>query len=136
MNQELVDKLIADYPEQFIKVKRIDCGDGWYNLISRLCKVIQYRIYQLEAESYMKENAEIMVFKWLQIKEKFAGLRAYCEDSDDYIRGAINMAESMSYSLCEFCGEHGDYSKRGNYVSTVCEKHRVEYNYEIVKKKT
>lgn len=42
--------------------------------------------------------------KILQVKEKFAGLRIYTSNSDDYINGAIHLAEAMSYSICEICG--------------------------------
>jgi hypothetical protein len=52
-------------------------------------------------------NEPLEFFYWSQIKEKFGGLRAYCYGADEFIRGAIEMAESMSYIICEVTGEKG-----------------------------
>ena len=39
-----------------------------------------------------------------QVKEKFGTLRFYYSGGDDYIRGVVSMAESMSGHTCEACG--------------------------------
>jgi len=39
-----------------------------------------------------------------QVKEKFGTLRFYYSGGDDYIRGVVSMAESMSGRTCEACG--------------------------------
>lgn len=68
-----------------------------------------------------------------QIKEKFGGLRFYVGGTDDYVRGAIALAESMSYSICDQCGNKGrvgnqdipmdSQEKVGGYYATRCPNH-------------
>jgi hypothetical protein len=102
MNPELTDKLIKQYPEQFKSLKYLECDDGWYEILSRLCYIVNNHL------DYKKRlNEPLEFFYWSQIKEKFGGLRAYCYGADEFIRGAIEMAESMSYIICEVTGEKG-----------------------------
>jgi hypothetical protein len=57
-----------------------------------------------------------------QVKEKFGTLRFYYRGGDDYIRGLVSMAESMSAVTCEVCGGLGE--QRGNgWISTLCDEH-------------
>lgn len=97
MNKELSKTLKDKYPEQYKHIRFIECGDGWYDLLESLSSTIQY---------HLNSKKEIKFF-WLQLKEKFGGLRAYAEGADDYIFGAISMAEAMSYRICEYSGEKG-----------------------------
>lgn len=106
MNEKLTDNLITKYPNQFSTLKYIECGDGWYIILNRLCSIVQNRI---EYNTRLGKNTE---FYWAQIKEKFGGLRAYCYGADEYMRGAIDMAESMSYITCEVSGEKGKLRKQ------------------------
>lgn len=102
MNSELTAKLISAYPDQFQNLKGLECDDGWYEILSRLCYIVNNHL------DYKKRlNEPLEFFYWTQIKEKFGGLRAYCYGADEYIRGAISMAESMSYITCEVTGEKG-----------------------------
>jgi hypothetical protein len=102
MSPELSDKLIEQYPEQFKNLKYLECGDGWYEILSRLCYIVNNHL------DYKKRlNEPLEFFYWSQIKEKFGGLRAYCYGADEFIRGAIEMSESMSYIICEVTGEKG-----------------------------
>lgn len=57
-----------------------------------------------------------------QVKEKLGGLRFYYDGGDEHIRGMISMAENMSYSICETCGDKGTL-QRGGYLYTACPKH-------------
>jgi hypothetical protein len=107
MNQDLQDKLIEKYPEQFKNLKWVECEDGWYDMLDRLCYIIKREI---ERKAWIKEP--LNDFGWQQIKEKFGGLRAYAFGSNERIDGAIEMAESMSYSICEFTGEKGQPRKQ------------------------
>ena len=102
MSPELANKLIEQYPEQFKNLKYLECDDGWYEILSRLCYVVNNRL-----DDKKKLNEPLEFFYWSQIKEKFGGLRAYCYGADEYIRGAIDMAESVSYITCEITGEKG-----------------------------
>lgn len=107
MNIDLQDKLREKYSEQFKNLSWIECDDGWYEILSRLFYIVNYRL------DYRKRmNKPLESFGWVQIKEKFGGLRAYCCGADDYISGAIEMAESMSYITCEITGEKGKLRKQ------------------------
>ena len=57
-----------------------------------------------------------------QVKEKFGTLRFYYTGGDDYIRGLVSMAESMSGVTCEECGKPGT-STGGGWIKTVCKEH-------------
>jgi len=107
MSPELADKLISAYPEQFKNLTWIECGDGWFGILSRLCYIVDNRLVYKK-----KLNEPLDFFYWSQIKEKFGGLRAYAYGADDFIRGAIEMAESMSYITCEVTGERGKVRKQ------------------------
>lgn len=102
MLTELQDKLITTYPSQFENLKYIECNDGWYDLINKMCDNIQRHI-----DHDKKYKNSIIPFNWSQIKEKFGCLRAYFYGGDDRIFGIVEMAESMSSSICEFSGEKG-----------------------------
>jgi hypothetical protein len=63
-----------------------------------------------------------------QVKEKFGTLRFYYTGGDDYIRGLVSMAESMSGITCEGCGAQAktNWPKAenggiGGWVRTICE---------------
>ena len=107
MNPELQDKLIQKYPEQFKNLKWIEIEDGWYDLLDRLCHLVKN-----ELNHKARINEPLNDFGWQQIKEKFGGLRTYAFGGNDRINGAISMAESMSYSICEYTGEKGKLRKQ------------------------
>lgn len=127
------------------------CGDGWYNIVDRLCAVIQNHIdwsYK-HIESNKKFNEELAEAErnnfedwpsWksrdyrtigepvdqvvaIQVKEKFGGLRFYYSGGDEFVRAAVTMAEEMSYVTCEECGAPGTTDGKG-WISTRCEEHR------------
>jgi len=62
-----------------------------------------------------------------QIKEKFGTARIYHSSGltgDDYIDGLIAMAESMSETTCEECGNVGKTGNHGgNWIKTLCDEH-------------
>lgn len=120
MKKELEEKLIKKYNKLFFYEdseftlfrNKIECGDGWYNIIEKLCYDIQ---------SYVDCNIDHSILeqpKVVQVKEKFGGLRFYCHDCDQYIRGIISVAESSSYKICEVCGlDKGIGDKHYNYFN-------------------
>lgn len=87
---------------------------------------------------YFEKNPEdpLLHFNICQIKEKFGGLRFYwdcdCpsegEISNDIreLRGATQLAESMSYKICEVCGLPGATKAPGGWYKTLCENHHLE----------
>jgi len=156
MREELEKQIREKYPKMFIKetITRRDgtpwernvcwemsVGDGWYDLINTLCGVIQneidndiiqhgYRVKRGEAKEEDAPQQTVVV----QIKEKFGGLRFYCDHESPTVRGAIHMAESMSFRICESCGNPGKPDGEG-WTTTKCEpcreldnKRRAEYN--------
>lgn len=123
-----------------------ECGDGWYNIIDRLCRLIQSHIDEsirqnkrsLEVEK--KKFSELSWFKKLffkktvkeidpeiiqvvasQVKEKYGSLRFYYYGGDDEIRGMVDMSESISFVTCESCGNPGTQRGTG-WIYTLCDK--------------
>ena len=136
MSPELTDKLIEQYPEQFKNLKYLECDDGCYEILSRLCYIVNNHL------DYKKRlNEPLESFYWSQIKEKFGGLRAYCYGADEHIRGAIDMAESMSCITCEVTGEKGKLRKQRKneeggepipaWIKTLCDSEAEKEGYVV-----
>lgn len=102
------EELEAKYPDLYIP---LECGPGWNGLIGEVFAIAQSRVL----------NRKVSV-KFVQIKEKFGGLRMYFDGGDDYIAGAVNLAESVSYRTCEVTGKPGRLCKRGGWLRTLCEE--------------
>jgi hypothetical protein len=136
MSPELATKLISAYPEQFKNLTWIECGDGWFNILSRLCYIVDCHLVRKK-----KLNEPLDLFCWQQIKEKFGGLRAYAYSADDFIKGAIEMAESMSYITCEVTGEKGKLRKQRKndegdepipaWIKTLCDSEAEKEGYIV-----
>ena len=98
MKQELQDTLFEKYPNIFRRrhlpktetamCYGIQCPDHWYDLLDALCIII-------------KKHAEEkqIICEATQVKTKFGFLRFYVTYSDDYIKGAISLAEMLSFNL-------------------------------------
>lgn len=142
--------LLNKYPELFKNQPySFSCGDGWFEILDCLFGIISHRLSRYQevvkiklsviargeeplpwiAEYFEKNKKDpLESFKFLQLKEKFGGLRIYweCDPFDDRaeIVGAVSMAESMSYRICEKCGFPGDTKEIGNWMKTLCERHQ------------
>ncbi len=132
MRQELQDKLINDFPDFFRGNKRsqkwdesqrsclmmfgIETGDGWYDLIYKVCARIKEYIDSLPEP---KPN-----FRFEQIKEKFATLRLYGSGGDHIIWDLLDAAEQESVKFCEDCGSIENVYQHSprNWIMTKCEK--------------
>lgn len=79
-----------------------------------------------------------------QVKEKFSSLRFYYDGGDDYIRGIVSFAESLSYMICEQCGKMDETVSRNSkgWIQTRCsdcvddchkKEHEKNKNKELVK---
>jgi len=68
------------------------------------------------------ENIKVSI---VQVKEKYGGLRFYTYGGNDYVRGMIDFAESMSYKICECCGNPGKLSQKG-WWRTLCDPCRAD----------
>lgn len=135
MKESLATELYTQYPSLFsLKENRnepigaygIECGDGWYEILSSLCFMIAQQERNIEGNnkyriSQNQEPVEYESFRFTQVKEKFGGLRVYYYGGNEYTRGLIGMAECWSYNTCEKCGEKG--SKRGKgWITVLCDK--------------
>lgn len=59
----------------------------------------------------------------VQIKEKFGGLRFYYNGGDEFVDGAVQLAEAICIRTCETCGAPGKLSATG-WIKTTCEEHK------------
>lgn len=137
MKQELDELLCQRYPKIFVDrhgdMKQtlmcwgFECGDGWFNIIDRLCSNIQHHVdwAQLQKEKYGRGEGCTQVVA-VQIKEKFGTLRFYTNGGNEQIYGMIRMAESMSAVTCEECGNPGA-TRSGGWVRTLCDAHEAAY---------
>lgn len=115
MSNPKYDQLIKDYPKA---LSRVRCGiyypDGWGILINNLCSLVEQEINQLPPEQQEKVYV-------VQIKSKFGGLRYYLNSSTPYINGAVELAEALSFTTCEKCGNRGEGKQVGNWSVVLCE---------------
>jgi hypothetical protein len=101
-----------------------DWGDGWFNIIDKLCSQIQWHLDH-NAE---KETPQVVA---VQVKEKYGTLRFYYDGGDRFIDGLESMATAMSAVTCELCGSPGKLVGNG-WVRTLCKIHAEKQNYEWV----
>lgn len=104
-----------------------ECDDGWFDILYSLCVVIQQHI---ENGHWQYDEP----YRFMQIKEKYGTLRVYDSGFDDFIAGAIRVAETMSYVTCESCGAPGKLccATGGYWLKTLCRQHMEELNYRRV----
>ena len=157
MSPELDQHIREKYPLIFQNACEMSMGDGWFDIIDKLCANIQVHIdnvanqrkytidwnkdvndpdYDWSDKSFFKreerkvpELVELVVAS--QIKEKFGTLRFYYYGGDDYIRGLEAMADSMSAITCEECGHPGQRhsTKKKSWIRVLCDKHAEEQGY-------
>lgn len=138
MNEQFDQHLREKYPLIFSQRCEMSVGDGWFDIIDRLCANIQSHIdhaekqrkyniqwneevnnpdYDWEDRSFIKREERVVPelieqVVATQIKEKFGTLRFYYRGGDDYIWGLEAMADSMSAVICEDCGSPGKLRSR------------------------
>jgi len=96
-----------------------ECGDGWFTLIDKLCFLLQGK-FDVASYGKTEEEKEELQPVAEQVKEKFGGLRFYMSGGNDEMRGMIQMAESMSFVICEDCGFPGK-KRTGGWIFTKCD---------------
>jgi len=111
--KEKYPNLFKEYPRSGFYL-----GSGWEKLVHNLCELLDHHIKHLPEE--ISKNISVA-----QVKEKFGGLRFYMTVEDEFIRGAVALAEHLSYSLCEECGAIGQ-RRGGSYILTLCDTHYQE----------
>ena len=124
MNDKHEKYFLDEFPDMFVSWKTgepytakdraagllfgLSCGDGWFALINTLCKSIRCHMKNYNRSKADEDKMQVHV---QQVKEKFGGLRFYIGGADDYVHGLIDMAESMSYEICEYCGGTKDVQR-------------------------
>lgn len=108
MSPEKQQKLLQEFPDLLGKVCEFACGDGWYDLIYKLCADL---IPLVSKETYVR-----------QIKSKFGTLRFYINQGTEQIFRLIDAAELKSATVCEYCGANAKQVVNGLWVSTVCDE--------------
>ena len=94
-------------PRPPIYSRSFSTGDGWNQLIKDL-------IESLVAMGWDR--------KITQVKEKFGGLRFYTSSVTSEMREVIFLAEQMSFTICERCGEPGKLRCAHAWELTLCDK--------------
>ena len=109
-----VNTLIDKYPKLLGNLTfGIECGDGWFDLIDRLC------------EDILKVDPTTVA---TQVKEKYGTLRFYVSSAEDEVFDLIDEAEDASSEICEECGEPGKIEGK-MWFKTLCKKCLKEINY-------
>ena len=136
MKDELANELYDKFPTVLTETCEVtgivtkchlDIGDGWYDLIVAICNGVLSNQDRVKAaniinEKYDKPPIEYHPVKAVQIKEKFGGLRFYVSGGDEFDRGVIFTAETMSRKICETCGQKGKTRDDG-WMITLCDEH-------------
>jgi hypothetical protein len=105
MKLNLVNSLKEKYPELLEEIFEIEFEDGWYKLIDELLEKI---------DAYLIDYPDVDKIKFVQLKEKFGGLRAYVYGGDDSTHRMIRDTEEASRTTCESCGSPTASIKRNN----------------------
>lgn len=109
-------EIIKDHPLIFRSIKHLETEDGWNDFLYSVCDIIERHI------SHIDEKEQLDCFA-VQIKSKFGGLRFYMSNHDPYISGVIDLAEKLSFKICEECGEPAKCQCINRWYVTVCDKH-------------
>jgi len=120
MNNINTKQLLNDFPEFFkhredpmtsLMAFGFECADGWHQLIHDLCEDINdhYR-GDIPTDFYV-----------VQVKEKYGSLRFYTTGTTQEVLDLIHKAELASYSICEDCGQPGQYRDKLGYIQTLCD---------------
>jgi len=119
VRQSLQDALFAAYPAIFRQRelpltdsamgRGIECCDGWFALLDGLCEV-------LAAHALKTGHPPIEA---AQVKEKLGGLRFYAPSNCTFCKGAIDLACTFSYHVCEETGRPGTMMVRSRQVQTL-----------------
>ena len=105
---ELFDQLILPFSYSF------SVGDGWLKLLNKLC---------LQLMQDIQETGEDC--KVIQVKEKFAELRIYCQPRyrNQHRWNLINEAREQSAVTCDVCGAAGQLVSSPGWLRTRCMEH-------------
>jgi hypothetical protein len=124
VKKELEQKLIGRWPSWFNvsgdprQTRMADGfvhGDGWFDIVWRLCEDLEPLVAEAERMTGRK-------FEVLQVKQKLGGLRFYVNQRIDEIQKRIEIAETESVRTCEACAQPGS-RREMNWIRTLCDEH-------------
>lgn len=122
---DVYEKILQKYPRVFAGGNTIELYNvGWADIIDYACFIINQELESLPEEIAQGIHAS-------QIKTKFGGLRFYMSHDTPLISGVIQMAEAISLSTCEMCGDKGSPITIGSWTFTLCPKHRDEEEVRV-----
>ncbi len=111
---DMIPKSYLTTDPKYNEYKKI--WDNWYKYQNKWCLKSKYVAPPCDP------NRQVIA---AQVKSKFASLRFYTYNADDYVNGLISMAESMSYRICENCGSNQEVSQNKNgWIETLCKSCR------------
>ena len=94
----------------------LECGDGWFEIVWRLCSDLEPLVTELE-----KETGER--FEVLEVEEKLGTLRFHVSHHTDKIDERIEGAGREASRTCTVCGKAG--RRRGVSGRIACDEHSV-----------
>lgn len=120
MREDLQDQLYKKYPKLFAqkdldKTKTAMCwgiaiGNGWFKLMDDMCN---------EVQTYC-DNNNIQI-EFVQVKQKFGGLRAYFFSGNEILQNIVLKHEKKSSYICECCGcNEKTKATNGRYIEILC----------------
>ena len=105
----------------------------WNKIIYPLANKLPYKIYWKVQRRLMANIVEfekapdgyVPQVVFVQVKEKFSGLRIYARGGDDYTQSLIDFAELLSHFVCERCGkmDHTVGRNQHGWIATTCAEH-------------
>lgn len=106
----MLDGFREHYPQLFEKCRSFTCGDGWFDLLDKLCKQITKAVEAGAPPAYAT-----------QVKEKFGTLRFYYFGGNEEIEKLVKAAVEASAATCEECGAApAGMSALGGFYRTRC----------------
>jgi DNA replicative helicase MCM subunit Mcm2 (Cdc46/Mcm family) len=105
-----------------------ECGDGWFDLVWRLCEDLEKLENEIIEKMKIEDRANSLlldedgVIKVTQVKEKLGTLRFYLDSSNDQMEKRIAQAENESEVTCEKCGKPGKMRDDNHWYSVSCDK--------------
>lgn len=142
MQEKLIEDLRNKFglmvPEyNYQRNEGIHVRDGWHQLLEEMFGCIKHHEEQLKiSDDYRKKvgmeplSTDYDPVEILQVKEKFGGMRCYFRGGDQYTAGVIQMAEVMSFRICDVCGNKGEVRDL-SWMRTLCDKHHEEKRVEL-----
>jgi hypothetical protein len=122
MRNELEEKLVKRFPSWFSVKGGVRhtlmpfgflCGDGWFNILWRLCVDLEPLVEEFERETGER-------FEVVQVREQLGTLRIHVSHHSDAIDQHIVEAQKECSRTCEICGKPGKWLEGGGWIRARC----------------